>query len=237
MRFLSPSFLSFSLLMALLPWVEIRCEQRTAAPFRLSYPIVEQNAFQIAIGDARLDLPQQPGRFNPGQVPPGDMQEKVKEKVSAAPLLGVHVGCILIGAIIGFAVPARKPRLILMTAVTLGAVATLLAQVLIGFPLLKYDHPAILNVFDQFKQADPNFGRMEPQLRDPGIFFTKGFTLWFYLALLTTSASLVGVLVDFLNPPKKRSSRRDDDDYDDEAPPPRRRRRRYDDDDYDDDYR
>src|SRR5437868_12668248 len=105
MRFISPSFLAFTLLMALLPWVEVRCEQRTPAPFRLTYSVVEQNAFQVALGDVRFDpLSNMGGRqFNqpPGAKPLKDQ----KPDIAAAPLIGVFLGLVLVGGMVGFTVP------------------------------------------------------------------------------------------------------------------------------------
>jgi hypothetical protein len=243
MRFISPSFLTFALLMSLLPWVEIRCEQRAASPFRLSHPVVDQNAFQVAMGDTSFNSFQEQGRRNPQQPqqPQVNPQElKKKSDVRAAPLIAVHLGCVFVGLIVGFAVPARRARLIIMSIVAAGAVGTVLTQIIIGFPLLRIplDQASLPQLLDQL-------GVNDPQLRGPEVAYSSGFTIWFYLALLGTAGGAVGVLVDLLNPPKMRPWEEDDRDYEDDRPPLRRRRRPrryeddddYDDDDYEDDYR
>src|SRR5438128_2314224 len=110
MRFISPSFLAFTLLMALFPWVEVRCEQGVPTPFRAYHSVVDQNAFQIALGDKSINS--LPGRINPGGVQFGNVPPKEKLDYAPAPLIGVFLALVLVGGIIGFTVPARKPRLI-----------------------------------------------------------------------------------------------------------------------------
>ena len=225
MRFISPSFLSFTLLMTLLPWVEIRCEQRGAAPFRLTYPVVEQNAFQVALGDVKFDPFSNPALRNRGGMPAQGQVKQKQPDIPPAPIIGAFLVCVLMATIIGFAVPMRKARLALMTVFTLGAGGTILAQVLLGFPLLKNAQTQqIFNFMDEL-------GINDPQLRGPEISFSPGYTIWFYLALIGVVGGVAGVLVDFLNPPALR--RPWEEEYDDR---PRRRRRRRDDDYYDDDY-
>ncbi len=141
---------------------------------------------------------------------------------------------MLVGAIVGFAVPARRARLIIMSIVALGTVGSLLAQTLLGFPLLKL-HLDAVSIQQFFDQAGIP---IDPALRDPNFYYTSGFTVWFYMALIGTAGGAIGVLVDLLNPPKLRPWEDDDyDDDEDDRPLRRRRRPRYadEDDDYDDD--
>jgi hypothetical protein len=218
MRFISPSFLCFALVVGMLPLVEIRCE-KFGTPLQRS--IVTQNAFQMAMGETSMSIPRQPGK--PNQM--NDRQAKEK-KTTPAPLLGVWIGCVLLGSIVGFSVPARNARLVVMTIAALGAGGSLLAQTLMGFPLMKEDI-SLPSIQRMAQEAGVN----DAELFGPDFVYTHGYTSAFYVVLLCTAGGVIGVLVDGLNPPKQRPWEEEEENR------PRRRpqqRRREDDEDYHD---
>ena len=60
MRFISPSFLAFTLLMSLLPWVEVRCDQVGAPASLTGYAVVTQNGWQTVWGETTGNAPNVP---------------------------------------------------------------------------------------------------------------------------------------------------------------------------------
>src|SRR5262249_51777989 len=149
------SFLVFALLMSLLPWVEIRCETTEAlGPFN-KYALVTQNAWQAMLGDTTGRPP--PNLDSGGAA---DRQKKAlpkegKADVEPAPLVGVFLAFALAGAVLGFTVPARKTRLVLMAVLCVGALGALVTQTALGFPLKKKDRADILNYLQEVAPEHP----------------------------------------------------------------------------------
>ncbi len=233
MRFISPSFLMFTLLISLLPWVEVRCEQVGQPPPFNEFTVVSQNAWQAAIGDSSGQIPD---RRQFGPVPggrpwaPNGPPVWKEPDLPAAPLVGVFLACVFAGAILGYALPSSRPRQALLGALCVTAVTVLVVQIAVGFPLKKLGRTDILAFLEA---AAPQ----EAQWRGPNVVYTPTYTLWLYLSLMTALGGAVGVLVEVLNPPRKRRRWEDEeeDDEGDRGPPRRRRRRREEDEDDDED--
>src|SRR5207302_5912560 len=111
MRYVSPSFLVFALVMSLLPWVEVRCESVDAGPFG-RYAVVTQNGWQAVLGEATGRVPTAQQLGAPDNRAQKELPKKIERDLEPAPLVGVFLGCALAAAILGFTVPGRKTRLI-----------------------------------------------------------------------------------------------------------------------------
>jgi hypothetical protein len=222
MRYVSPSFLVVTLAVSLFPWIEIRCENRIPNPLGGGgWPIIQQNAFEIALGKTQnADFNRLGG--NPNQVQQLNRQmQDGSNNTSPAPLMWAVLGGTLLGTIIGFAIPQRLSRLILMTIAVVSAGGGMIAQFVMGFPLFKEATP---------QRMEELMVALDPQNRNQFI-TTTGYTLFFYVACLGLAGGAIGVLVDLLNPEKAQSPR--DEDEDDQFPRRRRVRRDYDDDEDD----
>jgi hypothetical protein len=231
MRFISPSFLVVTLLMSFLPWVEVKCEHRIPSPISLSHAVVDQNAFEIALGNWRVNTAVPGAGRNLNQFQGVDQKLQASEiKPAAAPLIWAVLGGALLGVIVGYAVPQRVPRLILAILAVILSAGGMITQAIIGFPLLNKATPQwIEQLLNSLNIADP-------ELRGPTVAWVPGFTFFFYLACLGVAGGTIGVIVDLFNPSKPRS-REDEDEDDDRYPRRRRSRRDYDDDDDDGDDR
>jgi hypothetical protein len=235
MRFISPSFLVFTLLMSLLPWVEVRCEQLNSPPPFNEYPVLQQNAWQATWGGSSGNLPderQLRGRpFNPND--PGGFNQLrpvwTKPDLAAAPLVGVFLVCVFAGVILGYALPSSNVRKLVMAALCVTALAVLITQIAIGFPLKRLTRPDVVKFLEV---AMPN----NAQWRGPQFIYTPAYTIWLYLALASTLGAGVGVLVEVLTPPRKRRPWEEEDDEDDYRRRKRRRRRDYDEDEDEDEF-
>jgi hypothetical protein len=222
MRFISPSFLAFALLMSLFPWVEVRCSQ-PGAP--LDYPVWHQNGWQAIVGDSTGGIPSDqelhrggPNNPNAGPRPrPGKIEQK--PPLAAAPLVGVCLGCTLAGTILGFALPMRRLRLILMGLLCCTALGTLITQMVVGFPLKEKKHDDILNFL---MTLPPNELPAEARLWT----YTSIYGPALYVTLAALFGAVIGVLVDALVPPRKRRPWEEDEDEDEDFDRPRRRRKR-----------
>lgn len=235
MRFISPSFLAFALLMSVFPWVEVRCTQRGAPVGFGDYPVWHQNGWQAIVGDSTGGIPDERGFVpnNPNDpgggrrpVPPPNGQ---KPPLDAAPLAGVFLGCVVAGTILGFALPTRKPRLILMGLLCCTALGALLTQTILGFPLKKKGHDDIMAFL---QTLPPNQVRGDAR----NWYFTSGYTVWLYISLVAAFGAVIGVLADALVPPRKRRPWEEEDEDEEEDFDRRRRprrRRRYEDEDED----
>jgi hypothetical protein len=217
MRFISPSFLAFALLMSLLPWVEVRCDQVAPTPLT-GYAVVTQNGWQTVWGETTGNAPNVPEAATKR-----DRRPAVEPDVEPAPLVGVFLGLAVAGIILGYSLRPGKVRLAIMVAVCLGAAGALGAQTALGFPLKKKDPPSIQQYIEK---AFPN----NPEFRGPNYSFRTAYTPFFYLTLVAAGGAAVGVLAEALTPPRRRR-RWEDEEYDEDRPWWQKRRPRYEDDD------
>ena len=97
------------------------------------------------VPDQRTLFPEEFNRPNVGGRPIVPLLQGRKPALDPAPLVGVFLGCVLAGTILGFALPVRRPRLILMSLLCCAALATLITQMVLGFPLKDKTPEDILN--------------------------------------------------------------------------------------------
>src|SRR5205807_826832 len=137
----SPSLLAFTLVLFLLPWIEVSCEAKASPrrnePFgevRGSLSVFYQSGLQSTWGEVSINgLLQGPGGFRlEGQSIPYDTA-----KTDPAPLMIGYGLCLLAGIIIGYSMRSSKLKGFLLGGVCLVASVLLLVQTAIGFPFSK----------------------------------------------------------------------------------------------------
>jgi hypothetical protein len=175
-KLVSPGFFLFAILMFLLPWVEVRCNGFTAA----SQSGLQScfGTFTEAIGMAERHLQNQPGfAMN-------------NEHVKPAPLMWLYGMLILMGFILGLALPVGVPRLTALGACAILAFVIAVIQLAIGFPIADVAGRANadVNLRRQIEQQPfpmpmPIFG---PQPVRGGNLVWISTTPWFWFGILMT---------------------------------------------------
>src|SRR5207302_5728878 len=131
--------LAFTVLLFLLPWIEVSCEakpfSRRGEPYmRGSLSVFYQSGLQATWGEVSLNgLLQGPGGLDwQGQTIPYDAA-----KTDPAPLMIGYGLCLLAGIIIGYSMRSSKLKGFLLGGVCLTASVLLLVQTAVGFPFSK----------------------------------------------------------------------------------------------------
>jgi len=191
MRFLSPSLMLLSLIALPLPFLEVSCA---------GHKFITQNGIQTITGEHTVatDMEQQmggkagAGGANQGGPP---MMQKGK-KVDSAFLVIVWAGLLVVGALLGFLLPAGPSRGPLLGLLAAAAAACLLAQgFVLKFPLAKEADKANaeLKAAPQGMQGFPgggaNVGMPNLSLETK---FGPGFWLGVALPLVALAAAFAG---------------------------------------------
>jgi len=213
MRFISPSALLCALVMALLPWMEVRCEARGGPGGTMSITLYEQSGLQSTWGgrsagsqlrEAERDFK----RAAKDQAEVKGLDGITPPTTSPAPLMIAYLLCLGIGALLGFAMPSGTGKALLLGGICVAASALMVTQIAVGFPFVKdFEQEEATRAADL-----KNRGETKLVLR---------YTPPFYLAVAAKFGSLVGVVLEAVNAPHRRR---------------RRRRRHWDDDDDEGDY-
>ncbi len=184
-KLVAPGFFLLAIFMFLLPWVDVRCNGFTA---------VTQSGFQACSGDyteslmvAQQRLRNEGGfRLNADQVKP-------------APLLWFYGLLLLIGLILGLALPVGTPRLVGVALCGVLGFALAVMQMSVGFPITEQVARA---------NADPIVRRQIQQqpLPFPQAMFVPGqggrdliwvsMTPWFWFGALLTLGVTVGLALE-----------------------------------------
>jgi hypothetical protein len=200
-RWLTPSNLGFAFLLFWLPWVEVKCQSppaRDPMGFRGQMTVVTQSGLQAVYGGfsrSRLfTVEEQQARLN---------QQKMgaaanRERVGAAPLLGVYIVLVVLAAVVGFALPCGVLRLVMVGVCSFAAAGLFLAQTIVGLPLVNEIRQQ--TDVQQVQQKAPG-ERINPGFKggqDDNVRIVADYTPVFFVALVSTFGSLVLVGVEGL---------------------------------------
>jgi len=223
--------LAFSLVLFLLPWIEVSCEARLSPrrddpfgdgrgaprrddPFRRDEPFNEvrgslsvfyQSGLQSTWGEVSINglLQGRGGLEWQGQSIRSDTV-----KTDPAPMMIGYGLCLIAGIIIGYSMRTSKLKGFLLGGVCLTACALLLAQMVVGFPFAK--------TFEKELAKQP--ANVRNGLSD--VTLAVRYTPIFYLAVVMTITSFILAAIEPAVGPRKRRKRRrreDEDDVDDFA--------------------
>jgi hypothetical protein len=188
-RLISPGFFLLSLLLFLLPWVDVRCDH--------VFVVASQSGLQACIGDYSESTLAINERLQKGnELLPFNPQE---ERLKPAVLLIIYALLLLAGLIAGLAIPVGKIRLAALASCAGLAFSLLVAQVAVGFPIK--EPVARANVRQQQNPMPPGI------IMPPGPFgpapvaghrLTTEYTAVFWLAFLFTLGPVGGLLIEHL---------------------------------------
>jgi S1-C subfamily serine protease len=181
-RFPAPSTLLLALVLFPLPWIEVACE-KPANQGGGTAVIATQSGLQTIYGGMSSPLQDRfagmgdgasgPGGTGPGTGPPG-LAAADQKKIGMSPLTGLYPLLLVGGIALGIALPLGHRRLTLVAACCLAALAVLLLQSVLGFPIANEIQA------ENAKNALPKDINLKapPEFADP---FTR-YTLWYYLS-------------------------------------------------------
>jgi hypothetical protein len=170
-RHLSASAMLLALLLFPLPWINLSCGEHTPGKARKVYFTATQSGFQATYGGASY----QQGTMTERQAraKAGRRQEK-----GGAPLLVIYAILLAVGIVASFKMKAGVHRLKTQATSSAAALAVLLAQMALGFPL------------------EPENVQREP---DPlyHLFLDVNYTVWFYLAFVATTTAPIFIWIEW----------------------------------------
>ena len=188
-RLISPGFFLFSLLLFLLPWVDVHCDH--------VFVVASQSGLQACIGDYSESTLAINERLQRGNEVHFNPQE---ERLKPAVLLILYGFLLLAGLIAGLAIPVGKIRLAVVASCTGVAFALLVAQVAVGFPIK--EPVARANARQQLNPMPPGFPVPPAGPFGPapvaGNRLSVHFTAVFWLAFLFTLGPVGGLLIEHL---------------------------------------
>jgi hypothetical protein len=155
-----------------LPWINLSCGEHQPGKERVVYFSVTQSGLQATYGGVSFHQ--------------GTMQEEAarsqgaKDKKGGAPLLVVYALLLVAGIVASFKIRGQPARFRTLAACAGGALALLLVQMAIGFPL----EP----------EGDRPSGEPDAVYH---LFLEVRYTIWFWLALAATIAACVLVWLDW----------------------------------------
>jgi hypothetical protein len=189
-RLISPGFFLLSVFLFLLPWVDVRCGN--------TFTVASQSGLQASIGDySESSLAINERQQNPNRIQFRPQQERVKPAI----LLIIYVFLILAGLIIGLAVPVGLWRLVGVASCAGMALALLMVQVAVGFPIRE----AVARANAGQQQINPM--QIPPEFPQPAPFgpapgqrnqLTTNLTAGFWIAFLFTLGPIGGLLIEHL---------------------------------------
>lgn len=184
-KLVSPGFFLFSILMFLLPWVEVRCNGFTAVTQSGLQSCFGAYTEAVGLGDARL------------QNQPGFAMHH--ERVKAAPLMWFYGLLLLAGLVLGLALPISMPRLTALASCAIVAFVLTVVQLSIGFPIAELVDKANANgmLRQQLQQQPmpmpiPIFGPVPGQ----GDLVWVSTTPWCWLGILMTLGATGGLAIE-----------------------------------------
>ena len=183
-KLVSPAFFLLSILMFLLPWVDVRCNGFTAATQSGLQSCF--GTFSEAVGAGDMRLQNQPGFA-------------MNNHVDAAPLMWFYGLLLLAGLILGLALPIGMARLTALASCAIVAFVLAVIQLSIGFPIGDLVNRANANgmLQQQLRQQPmpmpvPIFG---PRAGQPNLVWVST-TPWFWLGILTTLGVTGGLMIE-----------------------------------------
>ncbi|MFN0053324.1 MAG: hypothetical protein ACKV0T_14165 [Planctomycetales bacterium] len=162
-----------------LPWIRVSCGEHSPGQQRKVYFSATQSGLQATYGG----ITYHPGTMNEQQA---QSQGAGRKEAGGAPLLVIYALLLLAGIVASIKVRSEVVRLKSMLACSAGALALLVTQVAIGFPLKP--------------KNGTSSGTPDPLYH---LFLEMHYTLWFWLALAATIAALGLVGIDWWRRPRQ----------------------------------
>ena len=164
-RHLPASAMLSALVLFSLPWINLSCGQHTPGKGTEIKFTATQSGFQAIYGDAN---------FYQGTMTQAQTRDKAggQRDSKGAPLMGLNVTLLAVGIVSSFTINGRVSRLKTLAVCSAGALALLLVQMAIGFPL----------------GGNVGVGSHSSPMY-PNEFLDVYYTVWFWLALAATAAA------------------------------------------------